>query len=268
MKVLINLSENPSLKRSRNLGLAIKPFLEGLVTANLLYLATHHVPLLYKSGVRYQEEPPGTVEEFAGIPVILGRGWGDCIPEGTLLLKKSSSCSLGQYVPIQHVEPGNQIWGYDRFSIVQAIAPTGRKVIDCLHLRSGKFLKLSSKHLVYTPELERIRVTDVKPGDTLLRPGSIGVKVSNITRNVQTAECWDLTTDDHKVYLPEADVTVSNCDDLAPWRCAELRRSGEKAKIRLTWRQPVPGGRKEFHVQVRREDGRIEDPSLILGMNQ
>lgn len=135
MKVLINLSENPSLKRSRNLGLAIKPFLEGLVTANLLYLATHHVPLLYKSGVRYQEEPPGTVEEFAGIPVIIARGWGDC-------------------------------------------------------------------------------------------------------------------------------------DDLAPWRCAELRRSGEKAKIRLTWRQPVPGGRKEFHVQVRREDGRIEDPSLILGMNQ
>lgn len=62
-----------------------------------------------------------------------------------------------------------------------------------------------------------------------------------------------------------------DCDDLAPWRCAELRlRHRENAKIRIQWqRQQLPNGqlgRKYFHIVVRRADGSIEDPSLKLGM--
>jgi hypothetical protein len=61
------------------LGLAIRPILESLVKVNQLYLLTHHVPLLYESGVRYQNEPPGLgYEDFAIIPSVLRRGWGDC----------------------------------------------------------------------------------------------------------------------------------------------------------------------------------------------
>lgn len=56
-----------------------------------------------------------------------------------------------------------------------------------------------------------------------------------------------------------------DCDDLAPWRVAELRNAGEKAKIRIQWKRQ-PSGRKLFHIVVRREDGTIEDPSRILGM--
>lgn len=56
-----------------------------------------------------------------------------------------------------------------------------------------------------------------------------------------------------------------DCDDLAPWRCAELRNQGEKAKIRIQWKRQ-PDGQKLFHIVVRREDGTIEDPSRILGM--
>ena len=37
------------------------------------------MPPLYESGVRYEEEPAGQpYEEFASIPVVLSRGWGDC----------------------------------------------------------------------------------------------------------------------------------------------------------------------------------------------
>jgi hypothetical protein len=57
-----------------------------------------------------------------------------------------------------------------------------------------------------------------------------------------------------------------DCDDLAPWRCAELREAGEKACIRIQWRRQASGS-KLFHILVRRENGVIEDPSLILGMN-
>lgn len=87
MRIEVNLGEGSStwLKPSRSLGGAIKPLLEALTTIDLVYLTTHHVPPLYQAGVRYQEEPrgkPGIVgrpnEEFASIPAILSRGWGDC----------------------------------------------------------------------------------------------------------------------------------------------------------------------------------------------
>ena len=62
-----------------------------------------------------------------------------------------------------------------------------------------------------------------------------------------------------------------DCDDLAPWRCAELIHAGERAKIRVQWRarRNADGsqGRKYFHIVVRRADGTIEDPSALLGMN-
>ncbi|HWA70691.1 MAG TPA: hypothetical protein VG937_00080 [Polyangiaceae bacterium] len=56
-----------------------------------------------------------------------------------------------------------------------------------------------------------------------------------------------------------------DCDDLAPWRVAELQEAGDGAKIRITWRRRR-GGRRLYHVLVRRGDGRIEDPSRLLGM--
>lgn len=53
---------------------------------------------------------------------------------------------------------------------------------------------------------------------------------------------------------------VGDCEDIAAYRCAELLEAGELARIRLTLKG------RTWHVQVRREDGRIEDPSRILGM--
>ena len=62
-----------------------------------------------------------------------------------------------------------------------------------------------------------------------------------------------------------------DCDDLAPWLCAELIHGGERAKIRVQWRarRNLDGslGRKYFHIVVRRANGAIEDPSAKLGMN-
>jgi hypothetical protein len=56
-----------------------------------------------------------------------------------------------------------------------------------------------------------------------------------------------------------------DCEDLACWRLAELRvRSLEDARpfVKCT----VYGPRTVYHVAVRRSDGRIEDPSRVLGM--
>jgi hypothetical protein len=82
MQILLNLSPGkPSgwLRRSRLFGTAIKAILETQVKLNMLYLQRHNVPPLYKSGVRYRAEPENfPCEEFALIPSILKRGWGDC----------------------------------------------------------------------------------------------------------------------------------------------------------------------------------------------
>lgn len=61
-----------------------------------------------------------------------------------------------------------------------------------------------------------------------------------------------------------------DCDDLAPWRCAELQSAGEPATIRIQWkarrRPDGTAGPKLYHVLVRRADRSIEDPSAKLGM--
>lgn len=41
------------------------------------------------------------------------------------------------------------------------------------------------------------------------------LRVKSIARDAETLPCFDIQTDDHYVYVPEADVTVSNCDDMA-----------------------------------------------------
>lgn len=52
-----------------------------------------------------------------------------------------------------------------------------------------------------------------------------------------------------------------DCEDLAVWRVAELRATGEKAKLLLR-----RSGNRLWHALVRRGNGSIEDPSKKLGM--
>ena len=137
MRIVVNLGDKTSapsaLKRSRPFAEAIKAVLDACVKVNQQYLATYDLPTIYECGVKYQPEPDNGEEEFATIPVVLARGWGDC-------------------------------------------------------------------------------------------------------------------------------------DDLAPWRVAELRAAGEPAKIRIKWKKNPRTGSKMFHVIVRRADGSVEDPSRRLGM--
>lgn len=86
MKIVLNLTPDKTapngrkwLKDSRVLAYVVKQALEATIFANRIYLRTHHAPALYESGVRYEEEPAGQpYEDFAAVPVVLSRGWGDC----------------------------------------------------------------------------------------------------------------------------------------------------------------------------------------------
>ena len=81
MKVVINLGAHSGrwLFKSRVFAVVIRFLLTALVMVDRLYLRMHpNTPRLYRAGVRYQEEPDDGIEEFASIPAIYARGWGDC----------------------------------------------------------------------------------------------------------------------------------------------------------------------------------------------
>lgn len=57
---------------------------------------------------------------------------------------------------------------------------------------------------------------------------------------------------------------AGDCEDLAAYRAAELRvREGEPARARV-----YRSGLGKWHAIVQRADGRIEDPSRVLGMSR
>jgi hypothetical protein len=56
---------------------------------------------------------------------------------------------------------------------------------------------------------------------------------------------------------------TGDCKDLAAWRIAELRIDGEHAVACVDFY--TSGARVLNHVTVRRANGRIEDPSRVLG---
>lgn len=55
---------------------------------------------------------------------------------------------------------------------------------------------------------------------------------------------------------------VGDCDDLAPWRAAELILGGDRKARAIAIAAPGVG----YHALVRRGDGTREDPSRRLGM--
>ena len=57
------------------------------------------------------------------------------------------------------------------------------------------------------------------------------LRVKRIEREVAAVPCWDIQTEDHHVYLPEHDVTVSQCDDLATWIAALCRQLGRDTQF-------------------------------------
>lgn len=54
-----------------------------------------------------------------------------------------------------------------------------------------------------------------------------------------------------------------DCEDLASWRCAELRLRGESCRVVVKRTGP-----RVLHALVERGDGSIEDPSRRLGMGR
>lgn len=83
------------------------------------------------------------------------------------------------------------------------------------------------------------------------------VKVKRIEREVAVRPCFDITTDDHKVYLPAHDVTVSNCDEFALAIATCCLTIGARAQFVTVGFTPRLPGQPKIHTHV---FARAQDP--------
>lgn len=75
------------------------------------------------------------------------------------------------------------------------------------------------------------------------------LRVKAIERTVMHLPVYDISTEDHYVYLPEADITVSNCDDQSILGATLLSLSGIPARLRIT--KPEGAGPDDWaHIYV------------------
>jgi len=145
--------------------------------------------LRWVQGLYYVNEPGERLQDPLYTVQV---GYGDCLPEDTLLLRDDY-----EFVPISEIKPGDRIWGRDRWSRVQKAWETGEKRITRVHLSNGETLKASENHKLFAwscplhgtacPDwterrgncrhrdktVVEVRVSDVHPGMRLLRPERI-----------------------------------------------------------------------------------------------
>lgn len=79
------------------------------------------------------------------------------------------------------------------------------------------------------------------------------LRVKGIERNVATVPVYDIQTDDHYVYLPTADVTVSNCDEYSEMMASGVLQMGGKAEfVTVAFSDQFHDGRRQYsHVFTR-----------------
>lgn len=92
-----------------------------------------------------------------------------------------------------------------------------------------------------------------------------GVRYAREPRGCNDTSCREERFDSAPIVLARG---WGDCDDLAPWRSAELEVSGIPARP-LVYRTPASRpGSDRWHVIVLLPDGSIEDPSRLLGMGR
>lgn len=152
------------------------------------YLALYNC-LLQRT--RYMRDPRRT--ELVKAPYIISkqilaghRPSLDCLPGDTLLLRNGYT-----FVPIADIRVGEKIWGYDKWSTVEATAYKGILPVDSVRMNNGSTFAATRDHLVYVrtcrihpaawgtgtgspcscdTEMTRVPVGDLQPGMVLTQP--------------------------------------------------------------------------------------------------
>jgi len=266
---------------------AIKTLLATLTMVDRAYLEAHpETPPLYKSGLRYEEEP-GEQDDWKDIPTLFKDGGGDsedlaCLRAAELQLQgydawptfeKHGSC-LHPRVRIVHPKTGAvtfedpaQILGMKSHSKPCMAFDNGGPetritfVIDVFKgIKGGEVAQAVANRTLQLmlSALTMINVDFLKVNPSCPRLYDLGVRYE-----IEPAgrEDWqDIPTTIRR--------KTGDCEDLSSHLAAELQvKDGIAAWPTFTWRMR-PSGAYLYHVLTRYPDGRIEDPSRRLGMGR
>lgn len=225
-------------------------------------LDAHHVGYSYVSDPVHTEFMQGAALSWCTDDAGVCFKGGDCFPKGTLLLRSDYAL-----VPIEEIKVGDRIWGRDDWTTVEGKIFKGVLDVDAVFLNNGGSIQLTPDHKVYvarceehkghakpcscpveTRTVDRILVAELTPTQVLIQPKHkdpiwrLGtryygdeveklLRVKAVERAVAEVACYDISTSDHYVYLPENDVTVSNCDDAVIKVAAATLAAGIPTKI-------------------------------------
>lgn len=175
--------------------------------------------------VEWIKDPQRQVEEIQEH----GSTTVDCLPESTLVLTRD------QVIPLQGVVPGTEIWGLDGWTRVKALAYKDVLTVSGARMSNGSVVRSTKKHPFMVELCEKhdedwarpspcecesrrrvkLPFSDLQPEMVVTSPRPQALRVKELFHDVAEVACYDLETESGYVYLPEHDVTVHNCDEIA-----------------------------------------------------
>lgn len=136
------------------------------------------------------------------------------------------------------------------FSTISPALAVQYRVIQRLQGRSTHVSLVTDHGGFGTNPIYRIGVRNPKNNDDKR------LFVKKIKRNADSVPCYDIATEDHYVYLPEADCTVSNCDDQNILLCSLFE------SVKLPWKYVISGRSRVNGTKMRYIEG---DPYPLDG---
>lgn len=197
-----------------------------------------------KAHVRYVLDPRGS--EYVQDPrwVLFVDGQGDCFVKGTKVLRRCGP----ELVKVEALLVGDEIWGKNKWSKVTKTWDRGLRKTYQIKLNNGSSMRLTPEHKVWVVrdgQESRVPVVELTVGERLSRPSlestrwvasrplfKEDLRVTVIIQDNLVLDCFDFETDDHYVWLPEADWTVSQCDDMSTTICAIAMALGHEAAFK------------------------------------
>lgn len=215
---------------------------------------------------RYTGDADG-YDDYQDLRTTLEAGGGDCFPTRTLVLRED-----GAMVPIGQIGVGDFVHDGRAFVEVLKTWDRGPKTVHRIRLSNRNTLRLSDNHKVlvvprvarqgrsrthllggdaanwgpgHADQVEEVRVRDLKVGMDLLQPREFGggsveldeddawARIRAIEVEAEEDHCVDIMTSSGRVYLPESDTVVRQCDDMTIAFCALLRNLGHRCYARI-----------------------------------
>ena len=199
---------------------------------------------------------------------------GDCFVHGTLVLRDDH-----KLVPVETLRVGDRIWGFDKWTSVMQTWEKGTLPTWLIRLNNGSSMRLTPDHKVWIRgkdgQREVIRVSELTLEHELLQPAKVDANIdrhwapfgrlaaAEIQRDNLALPCFDFATEDQCIWLPEADWTVHNCDDMSIRLGALARAIGYPVKCRIVAPAGQPGQWAHIYLMVGSVPGEGKPPKWL-----